>query len=268
MVFLSCLVKMWTIQSRVGGGGLDIRRVRDVLIRNCIISDNEVPFGEQSAGSGMFITQAQVLIENVQLVRNTASVGGGVYILESTVSFRNCLFDNNIGSAISLGHIYPFQMTNCTFGINNQSIPGFREDDIDIFGIDFSKPRPMMSGCVSSKKVDSLVVVQYSNVGRVDGVGNIDQDPQWVDPENGDYRLKSSSPCIDAGTKVEVFVDLDGNPRPVDVVGRGHEGNTSYDMGAYEFQISPADLDSNGHVNSQDLILFQEQWHDFEEGGP
>jgi hypothetical protein len=52
--------------------------------------------------------------------------------------------------------------------------------------------------------------------------------------------------------------------RPVDVAGRGHEGDTSYDMGCFEFQLSPADLDADGYVNEWDLILFQEQWHDLE----
>lgn len=29
--------------------------------------------------------------------------------------------------------------------------------------------------------------------------GNMDKDPLFVDPDNGDYRLKEGSPCIDAG---------------------------------------------------------------------
>ncbi|MCB9766607.1 MAG: hypothetical protein H6752_00295 [Candidatus Omnitrophica bacterium] len=92
------------------------------------------------------------------------------------------------------------------------------------------------------------------------GIGNIEGDPLFVDPENGDYRLRASSPCIDAGTKVEVATDLAGNPRPIDVAGRGHEGENAYDMGCYEFVLDRADLNSDGFVNGNDLILFQEQW--------
>jgi hypothetical protein len=86
----------------------------------------------------------------------------------------------------------------------------------------------------------------------------------WVDAGDSDYRLRVGSPCIDAGTDTGLTVDLDGNPRPVDVIGTGIDGPGAYDIGAYEFQLSPADLDSNGYVNSRDLILFQDRWQDSE----
>ena len=31
------------------------------------------------------------------------------------------------------------------------------------------------------------------------GKGNIESDPMFVDPNNGDYRLQNGSPCIDRG---------------------------------------------------------------------
>ena len=73
----------------------------------------------------------------------------------------------------------------------------------------------------------------YSNVqgGRV-GDGNIDADPLFVDPANGDYRLQENSPCVNAGNPdslMETFefeTDRDGNPR---IAG------DRVDMGAYEF---------------------------------
>ena len=51
------------------------------------------------------------------------------------------------------------------------------------------------------------------------GEGNIDADPQFTDPENGDFSLQSNSPCIDAG---------DPNS-PLDPDG------TRADMGAYYY---------------------------------
>jgi hypothetical protein len=54
--------------------------------------------------------------------------------------------------------------------------------------------------------------------------------PQFVDYENGDYRLKAGSPCINAGTNgvwVARAVDLDGQRRVWPAGGR-------VDIGAYE----------------------------------
>ena len=127
-----------------------------------------------------------------------------------------------------------------------------------------------MINCIIPKGLRGTRGVRYSLYGSLpndDGEGNIEGNPLFVDPAKGDYRLQVGSPCIDTGTKVETVIDLDGNPRPVDLVAREHEGDTSYDMGCYEFQLPEADLDANGDVNAQDLLLFQEQWHEGEGSG-
>ena len=61
------------------------------------------------------------------------------------------------------------------------------------------------------------------------GVGNITNEPLFVDLAGGDFRLQSNSPCINAGGYSDTLVTTDfaGNPRVV--------GGT-VDMGAYEYQ--------------------------------
>jgi hypothetical protein len=51
-------------------------------------------------------------------------------------------------------------------------------------------------------------------------------DPQFVDSANNNFRLKSISPAIDAGTVVPVAADFDGTARPM---------GGAFDMGAFEF---------------------------------
>ncbi|MFC1981783.1 choice-of-anchor Q domain-containing protein [Chloroflexota bacterium] len=79
--------------------------------------------------------------------------------------------------------------------------------------------------------------VTYSDIADdfylADPTTNINEDPMFVDPDNGDYHLQAGSPCINAGTS---------NGAPDDDL----EGNTrdgSPDMGAYEFGATVVDAD-------------------------
>ena len=60
------------------------------------------------------------------------------------------------------------------------------------------------------------------------GIGNTSRAPLFVDPEAGNWRLQSNSPCINSGFNSRNLpaTDLDGNPR---IAGQ------EVDIGAYEF---------------------------------
>jgi len=73
--------------------------------------------------------------------------------------------------------------------------------------------------------------VTYCNVeGNFPGIGNIDANPLFADPNFGDFHLTWDSPCRNTGDNSSVgpesLYDFEGDPRIAD---------TTVDMGADEF---------------------------------
>lgn len=65
--------------------------------------------------------------------------------------------------------------------------------------------------------------------------GNIHSNPRFQDPGNNDFRLKSTSPCIDTGAYSAPELpesDYKGGPRTFD---GNNDGTATVDMGAHEF---------------------------------
>ncbi len=116
--------------------------------------------------------------------------------------------------------------------------------------------------------------VSYSDVfggwEPPEGPGNTNADPLLVDPDNGDYRLSSGSPCIDAADNWAApldLADLDGDgdtdePAPFDVGAKfrfQNDVNTPdtgigrppiMDMGAHEYQ----DCNHNEQEDSVEIL--------------
>jgi len=108
----------------------------------------------------------------------------------------------------------------------------------------------IIAGCaVGVDDPGDLVVsqVQANNdfyqdtVVGISGWQQITDPPGFVDPDNDDYRLSSNSPCIDVdgGNGYLEQLDLDGNPRFVDIPSVREDGVCAYDIGAYEYQAPP-----------------------------
>ena len=88
-------------------------------------------------------------------------------------------------------------------------------------------------------------VVSGGSGSVIDGGGNIDGDPLFIDIAKGNLRLGGNSPAIDAGdnSAVSLSIDLAGNPRFYDdtlVTDTGAGSPPIVDMGAYERQIDSA----------------------------
>ncbi|MCA9417548.1 MAG: hypothetical protein KC917_14810, partial [Candidatus Omnitrophica bacterium] len=109
--------------------------------------------------------------------------------------------------------------------------------------------------------VSDKATITHSIVkGGHPGEGNLDLDPLFLDPENGNFHLSPDSPAIDSATSTSLEFDLDGNRRPVDVIGVGNDGDSAFEIGCYEFQLMRSDLNSDGRVDEMDLMILQRDW--------
>jgi len=165
--------------------------------------------------------------------------GGGIYNQSSNPMLNNCIFNNNSAS-IWGGGIYNSDsspiLTNCTFSEN------FADEGAAVFG-----GSPKMTNCIvwsnTSPQIISNASISFSDIqDSWEGEGNINVNPLFADPNNGDYHLKSqagrfdpnsgswifdniTSPCIDTG---DPNTPIGDEPMPNGgIVNMGDYGGTS-----------------------------------------
>ncbi len=194
-------------------------------IRNNLIAHNSA-----NNGGGLYCRYDKAVIVNNTIVNNTAtSQGGGIYALN-----------------------YPQQAPE----VRNTILWGNAAPGADEIYLESS--------------TGSAISVRYSDVtGGYAGVGNINADPVFKDADgpddqpgtlDDDYSIFVGSPCIDAGSNPalgpDVEFDLAGHDRYVDdpdAPDTGEGDPPLVDMGAYEYQACPGDLNGDGVRNQADL---------------
>ena len=200
------------------------------------------PCGDQFPGSGG--GAANAILNNCTLTGNSAGYGGGAF----GCTLNNCTLNGN--SAVSGGHgggASGSTLNNCTLTGNHADaiyIVTVDGDTVRIGGYGGGTFGSTQNNCIvyfntapdGANFYDSSSTLNYSCTTPLptNGVGNITNEPAFVNPAADNYRLRPDSPCINAGRNAlaPAVPDLDGNPR---IVG----GNV--DIGAYEFR-SPASI--------------------------
>lgn len=225
------------------GGGIHIRGDSEATLDNNIFANNT----GSNAGGGLVINSTRDVVVNNNLFIDNRSQGpgGGIYTFGGGGKIVNSTFVGNsspeAGSGITVENGSDLVVANSIVWQNRSQAGG---EQI------FSKQgRPEFA--------DSLLVVNNSIVQNGfsgAGEGNLDEDPQFVDSEADDYRLRSESPGIDTGENQEenTLLDLADNPRII---------NGLVDLGAYEFLLPINEItgtqenDSLGGSDEIDLIL-------------
>lgn len=213
---------------------------------------------------------------------NTAIMGGVIYNESGSHSEAvNCLFARNsatTGGAISNAWSDP-RFVNCTFAYNQANgFGGGIQNRV--------QGRPSLINCIVWGNADRSGTGEHAQLynepssptlpepfwvhsscvqgwtGDLGGVGNIGDDPLFIDPGhwdnngtpedpsedtwiNGEYHLQTGSPCIDAGDNTavpaDVLTDLDGKPRFINdplVPDTGGGTPPIVDMGTYEHEAA------------------------------
>jgi len=207
------------------GGGVFIYNSGPSL-ENLIVKDNQAIQGAGIAS----LYQSSPTINNLIISDNSGQTGGGIFLYSyenPTPIFSNVLINNNYVTG-SGGGIY-CMMTNPIF--INTTVSNNTADGVNTSGDGGGLNNTYNSSSLIINTIfwgneptniinDASINIQYSNIeGGFEGEGNIDADPQFTDPEKGDYTLQPTSPCIDAGDPAS---DLDPD-------------GTRADMGAFYF---------------------------------
>jgi len=205
--------------SRRDGGGIYIVQAEnndEIILENVIITENQA-----QTGGGMFIVRSISLLSNVQISNNSASVAGGLFIQSSAPIFSQVIISGNSsideGSAFILSDSDP-HLNNVTIAANSSE--NFGEVILIGAGSYLNVTNSIIWGNNSTEihfmQGDNSISVHHSDIENGEdalvendedefevewGDGNINADPQFTDPDEGDFSLAENSPCIDAGDR-------------------------------------------------------------------
>ncbi len=234
----------------IGGGMFNTTSSAPSLV-TIVFSGNNAPSG----GGGMYNVNSSPSLSNAIFSGNTGSFGGGMLNAEtSTPSLNNVSFSNNSAGDAG-GGIFNLvsqpNIKNCIFWDNKKG------GDVNMAGADIQNSFTSPTQRVPSVSTVSNTLLQLPNTEtnyptRISSifvfpsVSNIlfAQDPIFVDTANpagadGIFRtaddglaLSPCSPALNVGDNTDVAsTDILGNPRI---------SNATVDLGAYEYQGSPA----------------------------
>jgi len=180
------------------GGGLYLSGSGATLINN-VVADNQA----EATGSGLYVVGSSPRLLHTTLARNSGGDGIGIFVTgggegpNSTVALTNTiLVSHAVGINVTAGSTATLEGT--LWGMGTWAN-----------GADWGGAGTIITGTV-----------------------NVWDDPAFVDPDNGDYHIGSSSAAVDAGVDAGVTDDIDGDSRPFD---GDRDGADEFDIGADEY---------------------------------
>ena len=275
------------------GGGLS-NYEGDLIITDCTFTGNWSRYG-----GAIYQGDTDTILTGCRFAGNSASVGGGIandgY---SDPTLTNCIFSGNfaqIGAGFYNTTGSAPKFVNCTFSKNSASQTGGGVCITNNYSF-----RPMLLNCIlwgnsddsgmgQSGQIsfqDGTPIINYCLLqgwtGELNGTGNMDADPCFAAPDNGDYHLKSqagrweasegrwtkdemTSPCIDAGDPdspigLEPFPN--GGRINIGAYGGTVEASKSYFGQPVCETIIAGDINGDCKVNLIDFAFMAYHWLD------
>jgi len=191
-------------------------------------SNNTTSTGD---GGAVFLEESTAVIYHTAFINNAANSGAAIYNSMSELDLSQArVSDNESYSLINPSIIYVYGGTgsgvNAYFTATHTTIADNQGTALNYSAYTSGKfDNNIVWGNESRGEILPYATASCNNTqDRSLGVGNISQDPLFIETSRGMYHLPLYSPSVDACSGNSVF-DLDGYPRPQ---GEG------YDMGAFE----------------------------------
>ena len=300
-IITNCSFSGNTAESKVSGlgngGGLCNLVDSSPILTNCSFSEN---FANYGGGGAYNCENSNPTLNICTFTANTARHGGGVYnCYDSRPSLIKCILSENIaeyGGAVKNSEAASI-LTNCTLYGNSAEIGGgiwngwggsaevtntiiWSNSDID--GLKETSQ-------ISDARGSRISTIGYCCIqgwtGALGGIGNIGVEPLFVNPQSGDFHLKSAgwrweidnqrwqydditSPCIDAGNPGFPLNDelLNIPDGPSNLWGANLRINMGCYGGTAEASIPPygwallGDLTNDGIVDAEDFAVQARYW--------
>ena len=211
------------------------------LLCNAVIRSNTIKSNQGVEVGGAFLSCGGMIEKNV--ISDNISYFWGAAFEDCSGTVRNNIITGN------RSHEGNF-IDSCTADFENNTIYGNSQGVVGSSGvikncIMWANESPIVTRLVSSPGPSKFLSLSTSvslptycciENWTGGGEGNTSLNPDLRDPEKGDFHLKWSSPCVDAGGVIAGLVnDFDGNKRPCAALPEARGDGSHFDIGAYEF---------------------------------
>lgn len=255
------------------GGAITINNFSNVEISNSTVRNSSgLNGGALNVLNSTLTIRNTIFKNNGTIIRSSYSSaeGGTIYARMSNINLIGCIISNNAtfgssGGIITVGGTLNIVNSNI---INNE----FGFPNVDLKTVTISSTLVKIYNSIiwgnrlrstytqitnpSNAFIYNSCIMNGSSLAAAAYVNCTEEDPMFVDAENGDFRLKTESPLIDAGTQ-----EIPSNLFPeVDIAHNRRAMGKNVDIGAFEhieptlYIFAPKSHPVNEVLNAEGLL--------------